>query len=485
MINTVALKTVIINLAVSGKLSSKFQVLDSVNKITEALPVISKKRRKLLSKKYEYGKQFTIPKHWKWIRLGEISSYDETPTKAYFDHVSDNTWILDLEDIKVGGEIITKTRVHGKKFLGEKTVFKKGQILYSKLRPYLKKVLIADEDGIATPELISFDAFGGIIPQYLIYCLLSSFTYRAIEKRSYGIKMPRVDTSFMLNLPIPIPPISEQQFIVDKVQNALNHLDSIDTFQKQYANDLTVLKNKLINAAIQGKLTKQCQEDGTAEELLKRIEKEKKKLIASGKIPKEKKLPSIKDEEIPFDIPFSWKWVRVQDVASYITDYVANGSFATLKAHTKTYKEPNYALFVRTIDLSTNFKDGCSYIDKESYDFLKKSQLFGGELILPNVGSVGKAFIVPDMGMPMSLAPNAILLKFTEPIMNAYFSFVIKSTYGNKLLNKTKGGNATPKFSKTDLRSLAVPLPPLNEIIRIVSTLNDAFQILEGRTTES
>ena len=133
------------------------------------------------------------------------------------------------------------------------------------------------------------------------------------------------------------------------------------------------------------------------------------------------------------------------------------------------------------MDFGTNFKEGCSYIDKESYDFLEKSKLFGGELILPNIGaSIGKAFIMPDLGMPMSLAPNSILLKFTEPIMNEYFSFVVKSTYGAKLLNKTQGGSATAKFSKTDLRTLVVPLPPLEEIKRIVDSINSTRNIIES-----
>ncbi|MBQ1659357.1 MAG: restriction endonuclease subunit S [Clostridia bacterium] len=137
-------------------------------------------------------------------------------------------------------------------------------------------------------------------------------------------------------------------------------------------------------------------------------------------------------------------------------------------------------MFVRTMDLSVGFKEECSYIDKESYDFLKKSQLFGGELILPNIGaSIGKAFIMPNLGMPMSLAPNSIMLKFTEPIINLYFSFIIKSSYGYKLLNKTQGGSATAKFSKTDLRSLIVPIPPLSEIKRIVKKLNEILPLCE------
>lgn len=480
MIDTISLKTSLIDLAVSGRLSKEFQTEDSVDEIIEKLPAPSNKRKKLLGQTFEYGKQGDIPDSWRWMPLGEISTYGDTPVKATTSNVTDNTWVLDLEDIKSGGELLTKIRANEKQFAGEKTIFHSGQILYSKLRPYLKKVLVADEDGISTPELISFDVFGGILPKYIVFCLLDSFTNRAIDKRSYGIKMPRIDVGFMVNLPIPIPPVSEQQYIIERLEKAFDLIDTVDTLQGEYTSNQEVLKSKLIDAAIQGQLTEQLPEDGTAEELLSRIAVEKKKLMEDGKIPKEKKLQKIKKEDIPFEIPMSWQWVRVQEVASYITDYVANGSFATLKANTKTYKEPNYALFVRTMDLSSNFKDGCSYIDKKSYDFLKKSKLFGGELILPNIGaSIGKAFIMPDMGMPMSLAPNSILLKFTEPIMNEYFSFVVKSTYGSKLLNKTQGGSATAKFSKTDLRSLVVPLPPLSEIVRIVDAINRALEIIK------
>ena len=314
MIDTAAFKISIIDLAVSGKLSERFQASDSVSEIIAELPKVSNKRKKLLEQTFEYGNRNTIPAHWKWIRLGEMASYGDTPTKAFFDDVSGDTWILDLEDIKSGGELIAKTRVCGKKFAGDKTVFRKGQVLYSKLRPYLRKVLVADEDGISTPELISFDTFGGVIPQYIVYCLLSSFTGRAIDKRSYGIKMPRVDAGFMVNLPIPLPPVSEQQYIVDHVQAAFAQIDIIDSLQAQYADNLTVLKRKLIDAAIQGNLTEQLPEDGTAEELYQKIQAEKQERIKAGKIKKEKTLPEITADEIPFEIPTNWKWARIGKV---------------------------------------------------------------------------------------------------------------------------------------------------------------------------
>ena len=214
--------------------------------------------------------------------------------------------------------------------------------------------------------------------------------------------------------------------------------------------------------------------------MLEQIKLEKDQLIKDGKIPKEKNLPDISEEEKEFELPSNWKYVRVQDIATYITDYVANGSFATLKKNTKTYKEKNYAIFVRTMDLTADFKTACSYIDKASYDFLEKSRLYGGELILPNIGgSIGKAFIMPNLGMPMSLAPNSIMIKFTDPIMNKFFAYLIQSPYGYKFLADTKGGTATSKFSKTELRNMVIMLPPFKEIERIVDKIEEILPYID------
>lgn len=134
--------------------------------------------------------------------------------------------------------------------------------------------------------------------------------------------------------------------------------------------------------------------------------------------------------------------------SSALRPYVANGSFATLKADTKTYKEPNYAVFVRRLDLGAQFCNELSYIDEASYEFLRKSKLYGGELILPNIGaSIGKAFIMPDLGMPMSLAPNSVMVKFENNIMNKYFYYVFQSSNGKGILMNIQGGAATPKQS--------------------------------------
>ena len=175
-------------------------------------------------------------------------------------------------------------------------------------------------------------------------------------------------------------------------------------------------------------------------------------------------------------MPDGWAWSRLEPIASLITDYVANGSFASLKANVRTYKEKNYALFVRTVDFANNFKGDLSYIDKESYDFLEKSKLYGGELMLSNIGaSIGKVFKVPHLDTPMSLAPNAIILRFFNDITCDYFEYVFKSFVGQNYLQFLSGGAAMPKFNKTDLRTMIVPVPPIKEQERIVESVKNTF----------
>ena len=239
------------------------------------------------------------------------------------------------------------------------------------------------------------------------------------------------------------------------------------------------LKNSVLQLAIQGKLVEQNPNDEPVSVLLKRIKAEKEQLIEEKKIKKEKTLPEISEEEKLFEIPDSWEWVRFEDAIIYATDYVANGSFASLKANVRTYKEINYAILIKTQDFANNFTRDLTYVDEESYRFLKKSSLYGGELILSNVGSIGKVFIVPQLDIPMSLAPNSIVVKCSNKTITEYIKNLILSFYGQEMLKKFTSGTAIPKFNKTQLRNLAIPLPPLQEQKRIVAKIEEVFEKIE------
>ena len=170
---------------------------------------------------------FEIPETWEWVRLGTISTYSYTKQKINAQNVDLKIWGLDLEDIEKGGRLLVKKSVGERKAVGDKTFFDKGDILYSKLRPYLLKILIAPDCGICTPEIVPFKVFGRINPEYIVIFLKCPYVDAVINSVTYGVKMPRVGTETMTSLFVPIPPLSEQSRIVEKQRELFDKISSI------------------------------------------------------------------------------------------------------------------------------------------------------------------------------------------------------------------------------------------------------------------
>jgi len=180
------------------------------------------KKEKPLPEITEDEKPFDIPESWKWVRLGDCSSYSQTKEKVNASSITEDMWSLDLEDIeKESGRIINYCFASERKIVGDKVKFYKGQILYSKLRPYLKKILVAPNSGICSSEMVPFVAYGNIDPQYLVYVLKSPHVDFTINSVTYGVKMPRVGTDTMDNLLVPLPPLAEQKRIVERLEEIL------------------------------------------------------------------------------------------------------------------------------------------------------------------------------------------------------------------------------------------------------------------------
>ncbi len=165
---------------------------------------------------------FDIPDTWRWIRLGDCSTYTQRKEKVRPVDITNDMWSLDLEDIEKGtGRIIQYCKASERKIAGDKVKFYTGQVLYSKLRPYLKKVLVAPAEGICTGEIVPFSIYANIEPQYIVYVLTCPHVDYVINSVTYGVKMPRVGTDTMVNLLIPLPPIAEQKRIVAKLEEIL------------------------------------------------------------------------------------------------------------------------------------------------------------------------------------------------------------------------------------------------------------------------
>lgn len=170
-------------------------------------------------------------------------------------------------------------------------------------------------------------------------------------------------------------------------------------------------------------------------------------------------------------IPESWDVLTIKEVTRIVTDYVANGSFASLAENVIYRSEEDVAVIIRLVDYNRDFHGEFVFIDESSYEFLGKSKLFGGEIIISNVGAnVGTVFRCPQLPYKMSLAPNAIMVQF---IGNDDFYFHwLRSHAGQQMLKSLVTGSAQPKFNKTNFRAMNVPVPPLETQDKIASILN-------------
>ena len=177
-------------------------------------------------------------------------------------------------------------------------------------------------------------------------------------------------------------------------------------------------------------------------------------------------------------IPSHWKVSAVNNETIVVTDYVANGSFESLAKNVKYKSEEDFAVLIRLVDYNSQFKGDFVYIDKDAYEFLGKSKLYGDEIIISNVGAnVGTVFKCPHLKYKMSLAPNAIMVKFKGD--NDFYYYWLQSRYGQHMLQSIVTGSAQPKFNKTNFRDMSIPVPPINEQIRIgiiLKSLDDKIE---------
>ena len=476
MIDTKALRSRILDLAIQGKISSPCIDDDNVDDIAKSIPEISAKRKSLLKKSYNYDVKFDIPKHWRMMKLGQISSYGDTPKKAMISETTPDTWILELEDIQSGGALLYKKRVNSSTSIGEKTVFKKNQVLYSKLRPYLKKVLVADENGISTPELISFDVYGGIVEKYIVFYLTNSFVDKMINNRSYGVKMPRVDAGFMVNLPIPVPPLAEQKRIVQRVEEIFRILDTIDEAQEKYSADAASLRSKLITAGIQGKLTQQLPSDGTAEELYQQIQEEKNKILFERKGRKDNSIKPL-DENVPFEIPNNWKWIRFGE-----TGFFRKGPFgSSLTKSMFVHKSENtIKVYEQQHAIKKDYSLGKYYITKEYFDSTMRGfEVVTGDIIISCAGTIGETYIMPN-NIEKGIINQALMRVTVVPSIDKQFFLYYFNANLKKNAKEESNGSAITNIPPFDvLKNWYFPLPPLAEQKRIAEKLGELLGALE------
>ena len=412
---------------------------------------------------------FDIPESWEWVRLDSISTYADTKKKINAQNAPKDLWGLDLEDIEKGGRLLYRKTVGERNAKGDKTYFSAGDILYSKLRPYLLKILVAPENGICTSEIVPFKVFGNICAEYIVNYLKSPYVDNLINSITYGVKMPRVGTETMVNLLVPIPPLFEQQRIVDKILEAETKLAEytnketlLNTLQNTFPD---TLKKSILQWAVQGKLVPQDPADEPASILLERIRTEKQRLVREGKIKKAKHESVIFrrdnshyekhdseeiciDDELPFEIPENWCWARLGELCSIVTGHLdanaqtPDGEFAFFTCGREVFKTNTYAFDCDAILLGGNNASG----DYKMHRYVGKFNAY----------------------------QRVYVISGADPIVLDYLYYVITFWLGH--LKKNSQGTTTRFIKLGQVTGMLVPFPPYDEQKKILSAIEQLLK---------
>ena len=453
MIDTLSIRNSILRLGFSGKLTSQ---QNTDEKVSDMLSRINPKKDIVQKENTPYE----IPQTWSWVKLSDLYSINPKVEAAE----SDEAAFIPMEKICPGfTDNFTYEVQSWAKASKNHTKFRDEDVAFAKISPCFenRKSFIARNlpncIGGGTTELIILRQ-PEMLPEYTYYLVLDQrFINTGAASYKGTVGQQRVQSDVIKNYLVPVPPFSEQKRIINKVSEAFSILDAIDELQNQYASNQEALKSKLIDAAIQGKVTEQLPEDGTAEEFYKEIQKEKEKLIRDGKIKKEKTLPDITDAEVPFEIPANWKWVR----------------FGNLMRNRDSERIPVSLSDRKKIKKIYDYYGASGVIDKvEEYLFDEKLLLIGEDGANLLSRSTPIAFIANGKYWVNN---HAHVLDY---YCSDYLDYVMHYINSISLVPYVTG-SAQPKLNQDNMNKIPIPLPPLSEMKRIVDFIESITKIAD------
>lgn len=419
------------------------------------------KKEKPLPEIAENEIPFDIPESWKWARLSSVielqSGQDMTPDKYNADHVG-IPYITGASNITNGDVLINRWTECGKAFAY------KGDILFTCKGTVGTMAVLQEPKVHIARQIMAIHPIGSISVYYIQIVLdtLVSSLKAAAKSIIPGIAREDILTSL-----IPLPPLAEQTRIIAKIGKLLPLVDryaaayeKLEQFNAKFPEDM---KKSVLQYAIQGKLVEQRAEEGTGKELYQQIQTEKQHLIAEKKIKKEKPLAEISEDEIPFDIPESWKWCRLSDIID-----VRDG----------THDSPKYVPEGIPLVTSKNLSNGMidygnvKYITQEDADKINaRSMVDDDDILFAMIGSIGnpvlvkkdREFCIKNMALFKKHANTDISMRY----MYWFFFFI------QYKLKKESSGGVQSFISLSRFREYLVLLPPLAEQRRIVAKIEE------------
>lgn len=474
------LKNSILQLAIQGKLvpqrAEKGNAEDLYKQIQAEKQKLIKegkiKKEKPLPPITDDEKPFEIPPSWKWVRLGEIvylnsgNQYKETANGLFYIKVAD----MNIDDNKI--EIVTSSR---KANIPENDLIQTNSIIFPKrggaISTNKKRLVLKFPIGIDSNIM----AMSIILPEIMPY-IIKWFFNIDLGKLSSGTSVPQINNKDIYPLIVPLPPLAEQKRIVAKIEELLPYVEhyeaaynKLQQLNKRFPDDL---QKSVLQLAIQDRLVPQRPEEGNAEDLYRQIQAEKQKLIKEGKIKKEKPLPPITDDEKPFEIPESWKWVRLGEVID-----VRDG----------THDTPEYIPHGYPLITGKDFYNGYFDLNKTQYisysDFIeisKRSKVEINDILFSMIGgNIGSMILITENNyFDMAIKNIALFKQYNSNLLFPKYLFYFLKSQISEMKRNAKGG-AQMFVSLNLLRKYHFPLPPLAEQKRIVAKIEELLPLCD------
>lgn len=473
--NAQDLKNSILQLAVQGKLVEQRAEEGTARELLEQIKL--EKDRLIKDKKIKKSKPlpeitedeipFEIPESWEWVRLGDVVEMimGQSPKGT---------------DVVEGGDGIEFHQ--GKVYFGVDYLKSSNQTTINPTKIVeADTTLLCVRAPVGTANitkrricigrgLCGLVGYGKIKSSFLLNWV-RAFKNDFIRKAT-GTTFIAITGDVVREQIIPLPPLEEQHRIVDKIEEILPYIDQYDkaytkleTFNKKFPENM---KKSILQMAMQGKLVEQRPEEGTADELYEQIVAEKAQLIKDGKIKKEKPLPEIAEDEIPFEIPSSWKWVKVGNIASvqsskrvFEKDYAPHGI--------PFFRSKEIGDLSRGQEIRTEL-----FITEEHYN--KLTEEYGvpkkGDILITSVGTIGNTWMCDDRKFYYKDG-NITQIVSSDLFSSAYIEMFLHSPLFKEQAFSTVAGTAYSALTIVKLKNLVLPLPPLEEQKRIVAKIEE------------
>ena len=485
------LRKSVLQSAIQGKLTEQLATDDKVEDLLQAI----KEEKELLIKEKKIKKQkplpeitedeipFAIPENWKWVRLGEIVSI-----------LGDGLHGTPIYDESGEYYFINGNNLLEEKIIIKSTTKKVSQIEYEKYKKDLNKntmlvsingtignVAFYDNEKIMLGKSVCyFNLLKNVNKKYLKYIFYSIYFIKYVNKMATGSTIKNLSLKAMNLFIIPLPPLEEQKRIVEKLDNVLANIEKLKSSEEKLSilqkNFPDKLKKSILQSAIQGKLTEQLATDDNVEDLLQAIKEEKELLIKEKKIKKQKPLPEITEEEIPFAIPENWKWVRLGELGDY-----KKGPFGSALTKSMFIADSHEAVKVyeQKNAIKKDWKLGNYFIDKKYYEEkMKGFTVLNGDLIVSCAGTIGEQYFIPSEARIGIINQALMRIRIYKPINKRFYSILFN--YVIKLSSIRLKGSAIKNILPFEvLKNIVVPLPPLAEQKRIVEKLDKLLADIE------